>query len=463
VTTPWTIEGAGKAMRAGETTSIELVTSMFAASDSLDPLLGTYLVRLDEAALAAAAQADQELAEGRDRGPLHGIPLGIKDILATDDAPTTCQSLVQDPAWGDRGDGPVLTRLREAGAVIMGKTTTMEYAIGRPDFSKPFPIPRNPWDAERWAGGSSSGTANAVASGQVLGGLGTDTGGSVRMPAALCGISGHKPTFGLVPKSGCFPLGYSYDHIGPMCRSVWDCAAMLTVMAGADPSDRTTVDVDVPDYVAALDGGVKGLRIGVISNESIRRYAAPETIAAFDEALATLVEAGATTTPVEVPLYDVLASADFLGLQAEAYAYHRNNLAERWDDYGRPTRLLLATGAMISGGDLAQIDRVRQVGREQIVRLFEQVDVLVSPTMGFGAQPFSGADRRATSMRAMQCPVWNATGFPALAIPMGFDADTLPVSLQIIGAPFDDATCLRVGHAYQSMTDWHVRTAPHHA
>ena len=197
-------------------------------------------------------KADEELAAGEDRGPLHGIPLGIKDIITTDEGPTTCQSLVTDPTWHNQGDGALMGRLRQAGAVICGKTTTMEYAVGRPDPSKPFPVPRNPWDPERWTGGSSSGTGNGVASGQFLGGLGTDTGGSVRFPSALCGITGHKPTFGLVPKSGCFPLGFSYDHIGPMARSAWDCAAMLKHMAGHHPSDRTSVERPSEDYLAAL-------------------------------------------------------------------------------------------------------------------------------------------------------------------------------------------------------------------
>ena len=254
---PWTIRTAAAALRSGETTSVALVRSAHAAADLLDPQMGTWLDRYTEQSLSRAEQADAELAEGRDLGPLHGIPLGIKDILSTDEGPTTAQSLTMDPTWGDQGDGPVVARLRAAGAVIMGKTTTMEYAIGRPDFSKPFPVPRNPWNLDRWTGGSSSGTGNGVASGQILGGLGTDTGGSVRLPAAYNGVSGHKPTFGLVPKSGCVPLGMSYDHVGPLARSAWDCAALLSVMAGADPSDRTTVERPAIDYVRPAGTGLR--------------------------------------------------------------------------------------------------------------------------------------------------------------------------------------------------------------
>ncbi|MGY9072293.1 MAG: amidase [Acidimicrobiales bacterium] len=459
-----TIREAAEALRSGETTSEQLVNDMFAASDRLDETLGTYLQRFDEQALTAARTADAELAAGNDRGPLHGIPLGIKDIIATDEGPTTAQSLTLPPEWGDQGDGPLISRLRDSGAVLMGKTTTMEYAIGRPDFAKPFPIPRNPWNTDRWTGGSSSGTANGVASGQFLGGLGTDTGGSVRLPAAYCGISGHKPTFGLVPKSGCVPLGLSYDHIGPMTRTAWDCAAMLNVMAGADPSDRTTVVRDPVDYLAGIDRGLDGIRIGVITNQSIADSASEQMLAVFDEAVAALGTGGADVVEFHVPHYDALAEGAFIALQAEAFAWHRQLLRDRWDDYGRPTRLTIAQGALISAGDLVQIERVRQVARRQVLEAMDAagVDVLVSPTTGYAATPFTGADKKATSMAAIHTPAWNSTGFPALSAPMGFDQDGLPCGLQIIGRPFADDLVLGVGHAYQQTTDWHTKAAPNH-
>lgn len=459
-----TIREAAEALRSGETTSEQLVDDMFAASDRLDETLGTYLQRFDEQALTAARTADAELAAGNDRGPLHGIPIGIKDIIATDEGPTTAQSLTLPPEWGDQGDGPLISRLRDSGAVLMGKTTTMEYAIGRPDFAKPFPIPRNPWNTDRWTGGSSSGTANGVASGQFLGGLGTDTGGSVRLPAAYCGISGHKPTFGLVPKSGCVPLGLSYDHIGPMTRTAWDCAAMLNVMAGADPSDRTTVVRDPVDYLAGIDRGLDGIRIGVITNQSIADSASEQMLAVFDEAVAALGTGGADVVEFHVPHYDALAEGAFIALQAEAFAWHRQLLRDRWDDYGRPTRLTIAQGALISAGDLVQIERVRQVARRQVLEAMDAagVDVLVSPTTGYAATPFTGADKKATSMAAIHTPAWNSTGFPALSAPMGFDQDGLPCGLQIIGRPFADDLVLGVGHAYQQTTDWHTKAAPNH-
>ncbi|MCP4225280.1 MAG: amidase, partial [Actinomycetia bacterium] len=386
------------------------------------------------------------------------------DIIATDEGPTTAQSLVLDPSWGDQGDAVVVSRLRAAGAIIMGKTTTMEFAIGRPDFSKPFPIPRCPWDLDHWAGGSSSGTANGVASGQILGGLGTDTGGSVRLPAAYNGITGHKPTFGLVPKSGCVPLGLSYDHIGPLARSARDCAAMLTVMAGADPSDRTTVD-RAEDYLAGIDRGLDGLTIGVITNERLVSSSSDTTMAVFGMAVEELGAAGAICRPFEVPFYRELQTAAFAALQAEAFAWHRQTLAERWDDYGRPTRLVIAQGALINAGDLVQIERVRQIARARLLEEMtaDGIDLLVSPTTGYAAAPFSGASPEAISIRALHTPAWNTTGFPALSVPMGFDDDHLPLGLQIIGRPFTDGQVLATGHAYQQATHWHLHMAPSHA
>lgn len=463
--TQWTIQTAGKALRAGEVTSEQLVSEMFSASDTLDSELGTYLLRFDEHAIEAALRADGELAAGHDRGPLHGIPLGIKDIISTDEGPTTAQSLVHPPTWGDQGDGPLISRLRDAGTVLMGKTTTMEYAIGRPDFAKPFPIPRNPWNIDRWTGGSSSGTANGVASGQFLGGLGTDTGGSVRLPSAYCGISGHKPTFGLVPKSGCVPLGLTYDHIGPMARTVWDCAAMLNVMQGAHPSDRTTVIRDRVDYLAELETGLSGTRVGVISNPVIADSASDQMMAAFDAAVADLEAAGASIEAFDVPHYQEMAEGTFMALQAEAFAWHRGLLQERWEDYGRPTRLTIVQGALLSAGDLVQTERVRQIARRAVLEAMDaaNVTVLVSPTTGYAATPFTGADPKATSMAAMHTPAWNSAGFPALSVPMGFDQDALPCGLQIIGRPFADHQVLNAGHAYQQVTDWHERRAPIHA
>src|SRR5439155_8221099 len=248
------------------------------------PWLGSFLARFPETALERAEQADKELAAGVDLGPLHGVPLGVKDILAASEGPTTAQSLVLDPAWAAGKDAPVVRRLRASGAVIVGKASTMEFAIGHPEESKPFPIPRNPWDPARWPGGSSSGTGSGVAAGFFLAGLGTDTGGSIRIPSAFCGVSGLMPTFGRVPKSGCAPLGYSLDHVGPLARSAWDCAAMLQSLAGFDESDPDSADRPVPDYLSALRTDLRGVRVGVLREHHLEQCE-PAVAAAFETAV----------------------------------------------------------------------------------------------------------------------------------------------------------------------------------
>ncbi len=456
-TTPLTIEDAAAALRAGEVTSVDLVETSIERAEALDPSLGTYIVRFDDAALAAAKVADDELATGIDRGPLHGIPLGIKDIISTADGPTTAQSLILDPSWGDQGDGPVVARLRTAGGVVMGKTTTMEFACGMPDFDKPFPIPRNPWDLERWPGGSSSGTGSGLASGIFLGGLGTDTGGSIRCPATFSGITGLKQTYGLVPKSGCTALGTSFDHIGPMARSAWDCAAMLSVMAGGHPSDHTTVAVDVPDYVAGLTGSIEGLRIGVDRVHTLgSANADPDLEALFDAAIGELEAAGATVVEIEIPFFTELNDLTMLGWPAEVLAFQRQDLQTRWNDYGAATRLVMAAGALLSGGDLMRADRVRQAGRLAVLQLFDDVDVIVSPTAARGAPLVAGTDL-AEVVSLVFTPIWNATGFPALSVPMGLGSEATPIGLQVIAPPFADGLTLQVGHAFQQRTDHHLQ------
>jgi aspartyl-tRNA(Asn)/glutamyl-tRNA(Gln) amidotransferase subunit A len=451
-----TITDAAAALRAGKTTSVELTRTAFAVADAHDAELGVYLSRFDETALAAAATADAELAAGIDRGPLHGIPLGVKDIIATDEGETTAQSLILDRAWGAQGDAPVVARLRAAGAVITGKTSTMEYAIGIPDPEKPFPIPRNPWNPEHYPGGSSSGTGGGVAAGMFLGGLGTDTGGSIRFPATNCGVTGLKQTFGRVPKYGCVPLGYSYDHIGPLARSAADCASMLAVLAGHDPRDATSVDRPVDDYTGGLTGSLAGIRIGVDPLLDRSALTVPELAAVLDGATAELRAAGATVTAIELPLYHELTATTMVGMAAEAYAYHRPDLRTRWNDYGAGTRMAVSAGALIPAGDYVQAQRVRRVGQRRIAELFTEVDLIVTPTSACGGlklEKLSFDD----IIDSLHTPYWNALGNPAMSVPMGFTTDGLPLGMQIIGRPFDEASVLAAGHAYQQRTSWHLR------
>jgi aspartyl-tRNA(Asn)/glutamyl-tRNA(Gln) amidotransferase subunit A len=458
---PLTITEAATAMRGGELSSVELTEMTIKQADRLDDALGVYLHRMDDTAREAAARADKDFAAGVDRGPLQGIPLGIKDIIAIDNTPTTAQSLVLDPTWGEQGDGPVMKRLRSAGAVITGKTTTMEFATGLPDPDKPFPVPRNPWNEGHWPGGSSSGTGSGIAAGLFLGGLGTDTGGSIRGPASFCGISGIKPTYGLVPKSGCVPLGYSLDHIGPLARSVRDCAMILQAIAGYDPSDPTCKNVPIPDYMASFTNDLNGVKIAVErANHTRVDGVLPEAVEAFEQAVETLQAAGATVIEVIIPRYKEIQLATRVNNRSESAAYHMVDLQARWADYGVHTRAGLGSGVMYSAVDVVQAQRVRRYGKKMIGELMRPFDVIITLARADGAPALEGLTFESNSKVPTFTNIWNGLGLPALCIPMGFTNDRLPLSLQIVGKPFDEPSVLRVGDAYQQRTDWHMQRPP---
>jgi aspartyl-tRNA(Asn)/glutamyl-tRNA(Gln) amidotransferase subunit A len=458
---PQTLTDAAQALRAGTVTSVALTEAAIAAADEVDATIGTYLARFDEYALERAATADAELARGDDRGPLHGIPFGIKDIIAMAEGPTTAQSLILDRGWGAGKDAPTVARVKAAGAVITGKTTTMEFACGLPDATKPFPIPRNPWDPETWPGGSSSGTGSGVAAGLFLAGLGTDTAGSIRIPAAFCGVSGLMPTFGRVPKSGCVPLGYSLDHIGPLARSARDCAAVLEVLAGLHESDPDCVDA--PFTAPEFTGDLSGMRVGVVRENHFPAHGDPALESTFDAAIAALAGQGATLVEVTLPYWHEMVTADMVTMGCEALAYHRTDLSGRWLDYFAATRAMVATGAMVSGADYVQAQRVRRVAQDAVARLFETVDVIACPTASVGAPKFdeiTGPDGQpdvGALFTLIHTPYWDSVGNPVLAVPMGFTADGMPLSLQLAGPAFGEAAILHAGDAFQQGTDWHLR------
>ncbi|GAA5108691.1 amidase [Nocardia iowensis] len=462
---PYPITEVARALRDGDTTSTALVEAAIALADRHDSELGIYLTRFDDQARDRARRADEELARGVDRGMLHGIPVAVKDTIADADGPTTAQSSVHDRTWGAGRDAPVVARLKRAGAIITGKTTTMEFACGIPDPNLPFPVPRNPWDPTRWAGGSSSGTANGIATGCFLGGLGSDTAGSIRMPAAFCGITGLMPTFGLVPKSGCVPLGYSLDRVGPMARTVRDCAELLRVIAGAHPSDPDSVTA--PDFDSRRGDPVRdpsdltGVRVGVVRHAHFPENADPRLTAAFDQAMAVLAARGADLAEVVLPYWHETITATLLTATCEGLAYHRTDLSRRWTDYFVASRGLLAKGALTSGADYVQAQRVRRVAQLAIGELFQRVDVVVCPTAACGAPRLdelgddAGHQDDDRVFQLIHTPYWNGLGNPVLALPMGVGEAGLPLSLQIAGPAFGEAVILRVGEAYQRHTDWH--------
>jgi aspartyl-tRNA(Asn)/glutamyl-tRNA(Gln) amidotransferase subunit A len=462
---PLTIEQAGTELRAGEFTSQELTEAVLARIDHDNGVLGAIVGRCDEAALAAAGAADRELDRGEDRGPLHGIPVALKDVLATADAPTTAQSLAMLPGY-QGFDSAAAANLRQAGAVLVAKAACSEFACGTPDAAKPFPFPRNPWDLDRWAGGSSGGSASGLLARFFLGAVGTDTGGSIRVPAAFSGISGLKPTFGLVSRYGCVPLSYSMDHVGPMARTARDCALLLTALAGPDPRDEATADSPEPeDYSAALTGDLTGMRIGVAHDDHAQAALPEEMISIFEKAVSELEAAGAQLVDVTVPFSEELFTSTRIIINSEALEIHRNNLRDHWADYGRPTRMSMATGAFYGGADYARALRVLAKGKQLVSELFETIDCVVSLTCPMAAWRFEEIAPRATLKAPLFTSRWNGLGMPAVSIPIGMLAVSgvatgLPVAMQLSGPRYADAVVLRAADGYQARTDWHLQVPP---
>ncbi|RNL61926.1 amidase [Nocardioides marmoriginsengisoli] len=445
---PDSIAEAAAALRAGTTTAVELVERSIARAEAVDGAsnpdrLGAYILRFDDQARAAAAVADQELAAGQDRGPLHGIPIAVKDLLTTSEGPTTAQSSAQDPEWGDRQDAAVVSRLRRAGAVITGKTSLSEFACGFPDPDKPFPVPRNPWDLNRWAGGSSGGSASAVAAGLVLGAIGTDTGGSVRIPAGFCGVTGLKTTWGAISTDGCLPLAWSFDSIGPIARSAEDCALVLAAIAD-DATAPATIDL-------------RGLRIGVDRLDTMTAATDDGQPDAFAAALAVLRDAGAEIVELPLPDYVEVTAANYVIMLSEGYAYHLPALRSRWQEYGRSTRTLLSGGLAYTGADYVQAQRVRARSWQRARALFTEVDLHVSPMATVGAPTLHDLLEGDQSLvfGSLHTPYWATVGCPTAAVPIGLTSAGMPLSLQIAGPPGQDAGVLAAAAAYQRETGFH--------
>lgn len=452
-----TLTDIAAAIRTGRTSSLSVVKQAIAAADKYDAAVGMFISRFNEQALEAAAAADRALAAGEPVGPLHGVPLGIKDIFGTEEGPTTAQSVVHDPHVL-HGDAVAVQRLREAGGIIMGKLTTMEFATGEPDPTKPFPVPRSSWSLKHWAGGSSSGSGSSVSLGAVYGALGTDTGGSIRIPAAYCGISGLMPTYGLVPKSGTVPLGFTVDHVGPMGRSANDCAVMLDVLAGAHQSDPTTVNVPAGQYAKALTGDLSGVRIGVDRLEKVANEYDEAISPAFDAALEVFARLGAEIIEVKIPYYDEMTTVDQILMYGEALTYHLPDMQRRWKDYGLATRLAVGTALFYSTTDYIQAQRARRVGQKAISAIFEDVDLILTPTAGGGAASLERmAKGHFHGFGPIYTAYWDPLGNPVLGVPFGFTKENLPLGLQIAGRPFEEALVLRAGDAFQRKTDWHLR------
>lgn len=453
-------EASGR-IRAKELSPVELVRSCLERIEEVDERLHAFVVVTADQALETAQQAEKEIAEGGHRGPLHGIPVGIKDLYDAVGTPTTSSSDVRSD-YLPIEDSACVARLREAGAVMVGKTHTHEFAFG-----VITPTTRNPWDTERIPGGSSGGSGAAVAAGECLMGMGSDTGGSIRIPASLCGTVGLKPTYGRVSRAGVTSLCWSLDHAGPLTRTVRDAAIVLNAIAGYDARDPATLAVPVPDYLDGIDGGVAGLTLGVPSNYYFDDVD-PEVEAVVRAAIDSLRSQGAILRDVEIPYAPHMMAIEFGLCVPEASAYHQQMLRARGDRYQDDVRVLLEAGEIMLATQYIRVLRLRTLVKEAFREALAGIDALVCPTLPATAAKV-GQDTLRFPSGAEKTPIdayvgWSApaniTGLPALSVPCGFDAQGLPVGLQLIGRPFDEATVLRVGEAYESATDWSLRRPP---
>jgi len=449
-----TIAEASRLIEQKKLSPVELTTELIRRTQGIDPQLNTYLLLTAERALDQARQAEREIAAGNYRGPMHGVPFGLKDIYSTAGIRTTGHSRICLDTVPTT-DATTVKKLYEAGAVLTGKLATHEFAHGGPSFDLPWPPARNPWNREHFTGGSSSGSGAAVAAGLVPAALGSDTGGSIRGPAALCGIVGLKPTYGLVSRHGVYTNSFSFDHAGPMTWTVEDCAIMLQAIAGYDAKDPASAARPVPDYRAALTGDIKGLRIGVVRHLHEDDCAVtPEVSAALEQALKVFSLLGATLDEVRLrpalDYYDVKITI----AESELLAVHEHALRTRPSDFGEDFLGRVLPAVLINGRDYIQAQRERRRMVAEMAPVYANYDVLVTATAG-------GPDPRLESWRTIEfwrraslTTPFNVTGGPALAQCIGFSSNGLPLSMQIVGRPFDDATVLRVAHAYEKATPW---------
>jgi len=416
--------------------------------------LHAFIRLTEDAAVQAARESEARWRAGTPRGPLDGIPIGHKDIYNTAGIATTAHSRLLEhnvPA----ADAVVVGKLAEAGTVMLGKLATHEFAFGGPSFDLPWPPARNPWDTSRFTGGSSSGTGAAVAAGLILGGTGSDTGGSIRSPAAYCGVAGIKPTYGLVSRRGVLPLSFSLDHAGPLAWTVRDCALLLAAMAGHDPSDPGSAAVPVPDYQAAIDGGARGLRIGVVRHWHERDMPVSDATArGIDLAVDVFRSAGADVGDVTLaPLADYQA-AGYLILLSEAYAVHEEWMRTEFNRYGEKLRHRMALGAFVTGADYVQATRRRRELCLQMTAAMAEVDVLLTATQPSEAPPIDAVTTWANHERPPLTLPANVTGQPAMSVCSGFGEGGLPVAIQLLGRPFEDATVFRAAQAFEAATPW---------
>ena len=445
---------------------VELTQAYLDRIAAINPIINAYITVTADSAMAQAKQAEAEITRGDYKGPFHGMPIALKDLFDTKGIRTTAGSKIMANRLPAE-DGVVVSMLADAGAVLLGKLNMHEFAFGITNVNPHYGPARNAWNPDRITGGSSGGSGTATASGLCAAALGSDTGGSIRIPACFCGIVGLKPTYGRVSKKGVLPLSWSLDHVGPMTRTAKDAALMLQVIAGHDAQDPGSTDIAVPSYTSDLGKGIKGMRIGVLRGNYVLPMAA-EMESALAEAINTLRDLGAIVTdPLELPYLEDALPANITIISSEAATFHQANMDERPGDYDEEVFARLSIGRDHPATAYIIARNTQRQVQEQLLDSLSNFDALLTPMLPLGAPPIGQndvlvggktMDVRAAVTRYTQ--PFNLTGFPAISVPCGFTDEGLPTGFQLAGKPFEEATLLRIAHAYQGATEWHTRRPP---
>lgn len=459
-----TLAQAAAAVKSKEVSPVELVRESVSRIEAINDKTGAYISVFADQAMAVAKASEMMIMAGHDLGPLHGVPLSLKDNVSLKGQRTTAGSKVLAD-WHPTEDATVASRLRGAGAIFVGKCNMHEFAWGGTSDNPHYGAVRNPWNTNKFPAGSSGGSGVAVAARSCYGSIGTDTGGSIRLPSAINGIVGIRPTYGRVSNYGVIPLAWSMDTAGPMTRTVEDCAIMFNVIAGHDPRDPVSAHQPVEDYTADLGLDLKGLRVGVVPGYFFN-HLQPAVHHAVQGALKKLEELGAVVIDVPIANIEGNISAQLTVESVEPSAYHQKWLRERPQDYGADVRALLETGELLLGTHYVQAQRYRALLRQEFLEAYKRVDVFICPTLPFTATDVGAMtvviengeeeDMLAAIMQFTGVP--SLTGLPSLNVPCGFDQDGLPVGMQIIGKPFDERTLFRVGAQYEAATQLYRKT-----
>jgi amidase len=452
-----------KHIAAGDISPVEVTEAILSRIETYDQGLHSYTTVTADLALDQARKAEAEITKGIYRGVMHGIPIAVKDLCFTKGITTTAGMTIYADFKPDH-DATVVTKLNDAGAVMLGKLHMTEGAMleHHPD----LPEPVNPWKKDLWTGVSSSGSGVSAAAGLAYATIGSDTGGSIRFPSACNGLTGVKPTWGLISRYGIFDLAATFDHLGPMARSAADAAAMLQTLAGWDPKDTTSLSAPVPNYLAALDGiyGARSVRVG-LDWEYVATDADPVTLGFIEDAVEVLEEIGALTRPVKFPSIAELLKTNMAATMAETAAHHEATYPSQADKYGPSVKSFIELGRGASPVDIGKSIIERRKFRGAVVQMFDEIDVFVMPVFKLGTPTWS--EMRAQVAESFDLigkftSPFNATGTPTVTLPVGYTADGRPVAMQLAGAPNSEALLLKVAHAYQQATDWHTRRPPGH-